>query len=263
MKSLSLLAVLLFAPIYTEITLEITRAEEITDELLTTPGPFFSYTEHIRHFKIIFNQMKVRTFLEFGVGFSTKYFLDNSDRVISVEFITHGTGPEWLIYCMQIFKDYRSWVPMAYISGYNEDTKWARYLYNGLDSVFQAASYQPVHLQSYKEIDASFIEDLDRFILQQTAGSNVDIAFVDAGVCLRGDLVQTLFNKVPIIVAHDFGPKESIQLNDIYGYGRIIVPDNYVEIVVPFGMGTAFWVVKDEKYEKIIQDLLTQSTVAP
>lgn len=265
MKTLSLLpllAGLLFSPIYSDTTFDITNAEQITEEFLTTPGPFFSYTEHIRHFKLIFDQMKVRTFLEFGVGLSTKYFLEKSEKVISVEFVTHGTGPEWLIHCMQLFQNYRTWMPIAYLSGYNEDTKWARYQYNGLESVYQAAAYQPVHRKSYREIDSSFLGDLDNFILQQTAGNNVDIAFVDAGVCLRGDLVTTLFNKVPIIVAHDFGSKATIVLNDIYGYGRIIVPDNYVEIVIPFGMGTAFWIVKDEKYQKIIQDLTAYSTSA-
>lgn len=261
MKTLSLLAALLFAPIYSESTCCITHADQVTEELLSTPGPFFNYTEHVRHFKIIFDQMKVRTFLEFGVGFSTKYFLENSERVISVEFVTNGTGPEWFIYCMQLFQEYRTWMPIAYLSRYDGDARWARYQYKGLDSVHEAAAYQPVHLKSYKEIDPSFLDDLDNFILQQSAGSAIDVAFVDAGVCLRGDLVQLLFNKVPIIVAHDFGPQETIALNDLYGYGRIIVPDNYTQIIIPDGMGTAFWIVKEEKYQQIIQDLTERATL--
>lgn len=233
----------------------ITSADQITEEWLTTEGPAFHYTEHIRHLKKVFDRLKVRTFLEFGVGFSTKYFLDNSEKVISVEFVTNGTGPEWFIYCMGLFCDSKNWMPIAYFSAYDGDTSWARYKYMGADSVFQAAAYQPVQLRSYAAVDPSFLDDLSNFISQQVALNAVDMAFVDSGICLRGDLVQRLFNRVPIIVAHDVGPKELIMLNDVYGYDRIVVPNNYEEIVVPFGMGTAFWVKKEKKYQTIIQDL--------
>lgn len=264
MKILYLFATLLLTPFYAESTPNIANADEITEEWLSNPeGPAFPYTEHVRHIKRIFNLMNVRTFMEFGVGFSTKYFLDHSERVVSVEFITNGTGPEWFIDCLHLFRNCQNWIPIAYFSGYDGDTSWARYRYKGADSVYQAAAYQPLHLLSYKAIDPSFMDDLNNFISQQTAVHNVDVAFVDSGICLRGDLVQTLFNKVPIIIAHDFGPKDLILLHDVYGYGRIVVPDTYIEIVVPFGMGTAFWIKNDRKYQKIIQDLILYSTSKP
>jgi hypothetical protein len=77
----------------------INDAEEITEEFLTSTGSSCHYTEHVAHIKRIFNNLHVRTFLEFGVGFSTKFFIDQSDHVISVEFITPGTGPEWMQFC--------------------------------------------------------------------------------------------------------------------------------------------------------------------
>lgn len=199
--------------------------------------------------------MRVRTFLEFGVGFSTKYFIDHSQHVISVEFVTPGTGPEWMKYCLKLYRDYNTWTPIAYFAGDVPDTDWAPHKYMGLASVYAATAYQPAHRRSYAPIDSSFLGDLTRFLEQQLAANEIDFAFVDAGVCIRGDLVQLLFDKVPIIAAHDVARKEIRHLDDVYGYGRVVVPRNYQEIYVPFGMGTAFWVKKEPQYLEIIEDL--------
>ena len=233
----------------------ITNANEITEEWLITVGQDTGYTEHVRHFKRLFNKMHVRAFLEFGVGFSTKYFIDHCEKVISVEFVTPGSGPEWLQYCSNLYRDYHTWIPIAYFSGNGLDTNWAPHKYIGAESVYKAASYQPVYRQSYASIDPSFLDDLNNFANRQVAIHKVDVAFVDSGVCIRGDLVQVLFNKVPIIVAHDIDAKQIRHLNDVYGYARIIVPENYVEIHISKGMGTAFWVKKEDKYLEIIKDL--------
>jgi hypothetical protein len=227
----------------------ITDPDQITEEWLTSGS---RYTEHIRHFKKLFSAMRVRGFVEFGCGFSTKYFIDNCKQVTSVEFVTPGTGPEWLQYCIKLYKKYPRWKPIAFFTGNGLDTSWAPYKYMGKESVYKACSYQPIHRKSYAPIDPSFLDDLHRF-MKKTIGKDVDVAFVDAGVCIRGDLVQTLFNKVPIIVAHDIVEKEKRLIDDVYGYGRVQVPSNYVEIHVPSGMGTAVWIQKDAKYQQLIE----------
>jgi hypothetical protein len=122
----------------------------------------------------------------------------------------------------------------------------------GAESVYKAAAYQPVHYKSYAKIDPSFLKDLSSFVAEQTKSNRVDVAFVDSGVCIRGDLVQVLFNEVPIIVAHDVAPIERRLQHDVYGYGRVIAPTGYEEIYVSGGMGTAFWIKKDPKYAKLI-----------
>jgi hypothetical protein len=239
----------------TSATTYIRNADEITEDWLVSAGNETGYTEHVRHFKKLFSMMKVRGFLEFGCGFSTKYFIDNSEKVISVEFVTPGSGPDWLKYCIDLYRNCKTWTPIAYFAGQGLDTSWAPNKYIGAESVYKAAAYQPRYLKSYALIDNSFLTDLDTFVKQQVADNTIDVAFVDAGVCLRGDLVQVLFNKVPIIAAHDVASKERRRQNDVYGYGRVVVPENYVEIRVPFGMGTAFWVKKEDKYLDVVKGL--------
>jgi len=235
--------------------IRITDAEQITEEFLTKTGSSAHYTEHVAHLKRVFDKLQVRTFLEFGLGFSTKYFMDRAQSVISVEFVTPGSGPEWMKYCLGLYRNSKNWIPITYFSGPNLDTKWAPNKYVGTDGVYRAAAYQPVKLKSYASIDPSFLGDLMRFVDKQVAEYQIDMAFVDAGICIRGDLVQVLFNKVPIIAAHDVAPPGKRHLNDVYGYGRVKAPDNYVEIYVSYGMGTAFWVENSEKYAEIIRDL--------
>ncbi len=237
----------------------ITNAEDITEEFLTQSAGSY-YTEHISHLKRVFNKIHVRTFLEFGVGFSTKYFIDHSEKAISVEIVTPGTGPEWVKYCINLYRNYKNWIPIVYFAGkYNGrdlENSWAPYKYMGADSVYQAAAYQPAHYQSYTLLDPSYLKDLDKFVKQQLASNEIDFAFVDSGVYIRGDLVQTLLNnQVPIIAAHDVSPNRKLIDKDVYGYNLIVVPENYIEIHVPLGMGTGFWIKKEAKYLEIIEDL--------
>lgn len=238
----------------------ITDAEQITEEFLTETSSSRHYTEHVAHLKRVFEKFHVRTFIEFGVGFSTKYFLDHTDNVISVEFVTPGSGPEWMKYCLELYRNCKNWIPIAYFSGRGLDTSWAPNKYMGANSVYEAASYQPVHRKSYAPIDATFLDDLRHFVDEQVAKYEIDMAFVDAGVCIRGDIVQVLFNKVPIIAAHDVALLKNRHLDDVYGYGRVKVPDNYIEVYVPYGMGTAFWIENREEYAEIIRDLQEYSS---
>lgn len=245
----------------------IEKAEQITEEWLIQEGSKTGYTDHIPHFKQIFHKMNVRTLIEFGVGFSTKYFLDHAQRVMSVELLTDGIGLDWIMDCIELYKDFKHWMPIGFFSGqefqyrnrtyrYGLDLNIIPYRYIGINSVREAAIYQPAHYQSYALIDPSYLYDMNTFIehLVESDGE-VDVAFVDAGLCLRGDLVQLLFHKVPVILAHDIGPLEFRLFNDVYGYGRIQVPENYQEIYVPCGMGTCIWVKKEAPYFSIIEDL--------
>ncbi len=256
MKNYILAVSILFSSLSTISAEEwITDAEQITEEFLTKTSSSAHYTEHVAHLKRVFKKLHINTFMEFGVGFSTKYFMDHTDNVISVEFVTPGTGPEWMKYCLYLYRNCNNWIPITYFAGKGLDTSWAPNKYMGVESVYGAAAYQPVNLKSYASIDPSFLDDLTFFVDNQVAEYKIDMAFVDCGICIRGDLVQVLFNKVPIIAAHDVAPLKMRHLTDVYGYGRIKVPNNYIEIHIPYGMGTAFWIKNTEEYAEIIQDL--------
>ena len=236
-------------------TTQFTNANEITEEWLTTVGASVGYTDHIAHFRRLFRKMHVRGFLEFGLGYSTKYFIDNCDHVISAEFVTPGTGPAWIQYCQRLFRYCKNWTSIAYFSGEGVDTRWATSKYIGLNSVYNAAAYQTVTHKNYALIDSSYLNDLSSFIKKQVEANVIDVGFVDAGIYIRGDMVQQLFQKVPIIVAHDFPPQPSLREDNVYGYGRVKTPENYVQIHIPFGVGTEFWIKNDPKYAAIIEDL--------
>jgi len=260
MKNYILAVSMLFSPLSTISADEwITDPEQITEEFLTETSSSAYYTEHVAHLKRVFKKLHIETFMEFGVGFSTKYFMDHTDNVISVEFVTPGTGPEWMKYCLDLYVNCKNWIPITYFAGQGLDTSWAQNKYIGVESIYEAAAYQPMSLMSYASIDPSFIDDLTSFVDKQVGEYKIDMAFVDCGICIRGDLVQVLFNKVPIIAAHDVAPLERRHLTDVYGYGRVKVPDNYIEIYIPYGMGTAFWIKNSEEYAEVIQDLQAYS----
>ena len=104
-----------------------TKASDITYEYLVETGNQTGYCDHIAHIRKIFENYKVKVFFEFGLGYSTKYFLDSCTKVISVEFITPGDHPDWMKHCLDLYKDYSNWVPVSYLSNYSGDFSWAPY----------------------------------------------------------------------------------------------------------------------------------------
>jgi hypothetical protein len=233
----------------------ITHAEQITYDWLVNQGEQTGYTDHIAHFQQIFNAFNVKTFLEFGLGFSTKYFLDHCDKVISVEFVTNGYGPEWMKRCLDLYEGYSRWIPIAYFSGWPGSTSWAPYKYFGSEHVYVAASYQCSFHKDYALIDRSYLEELNSVIVNLVKSYQIDCAFVDSGIYLRGDLVTLLFHNVPVIVAHDTMPRIVGYQSDVYGYSRITTPEDYEEIEIQHGMGSTIWVRKQPPFEALIQAL--------
>lgn len=227
------------------------RAEEIDDEFLAQSP---SCSSHIGHFQKLFSLHKVKNFLEFGLGYSTKYFLDHCDKVLSVEFVTNGAGPEWIKKCLNLYKGYSNWVPITYFTGYQGDILWAPYKYMGSDSVYKATSYQTATHQNYAFIDPYYISELNTFIHNITKYNNIEIASVNSNLYLRGDLVQLLFDKVPIILAHDTDVRHLGLKGDVYGYSRIETPENYEELFLffPTKSGTTIWISKEEKFYPLI-----------
>ena len=255
---LPVLACMIFFAIGHANDYSITKADDITYDLLVKIGDETGATDHVSFFKEIFKKLKVRTFLEFGVGYSTKYFLDLSTKVISVEMITHGSGPANLKQFLKLYEEYSNWVPIALFSGFQGDPSFAPYKHMGSEAIYKAASYQNATHKNYALIDDFYRIELNAFIKNLVRFHKIDIAFVHpAGVPLRSDVVELLFDKVPVIIAHHTNCRKQVMVNDVYGYSWLKIPDNYEEIHFSTGQGTTAWILKKEEYQELIDALRT------
>lgn len=224
------------------------NGEEINYDFLMDVARESAYTDHIPHWRRLFNTMKVRGFLECGCGFSTAYFLDNARFVISIEYITPGYGDEWYQKCLSLFSDRTNWLPMLY----NKDMR--------SNSFNNACAYQCSTHQDYALIDAAYLKELYKHFktqieLANSQGNPIEVAFVDPGVFIRGDMVKLLLShKVPIVAAHDTAnDSETDEIYYLYGWNKILTPSGYVKIHIPFGKGTTFWI--SEELPEVIKSM--------
>ncbi len=259
MKNLFILMLITFIPLCGE-EHPFEKADEITYDWLTTAADDTGGCCYVVCLKEIFNKIKVKSLLEFGVGYSTKYCLDNCKRVLSVEFITYGYGADRLKRFVPFYKDYTNWVPIAYFSDFPGDMTWAPYKYIGSDAVYRACSYHCVNLNHYKEVDDLYLKELNEFLTNLSKYNKIEVAVVHPILYLRGDLVQLLFEKVPIIVALNTCSRKEGKENS-YGYVRVKAPENYEEIYCPLKLntghvtGTTVWIAKKPEYQSLIESL--------
>lgn len=187
--------------------------------------------------------------LECGCGYSSAYFMDNVDNLISIEYITPGYGDHWYQICKSLYSDRPNWIPMTYNADYRS---------NGFNN---ACAYQCAMHKDYALIDNIYLIELDRHFKEQIKNANdrgcpIDVAFVDPGVYVRGDMVKLLLaNNIPVVAAHDtasdYGTKEK---ENLYGWNKVITPANYVKIYIPYGQGTTFWI--HERLPSVIASML-------
>lgn len=211
--------------------------------------------EKIFDFRDFLKEFKVKIFLEFGPGFWTDYFLESCKKVYSVEFVTPGYGPNPIKNFLSQYADYANWIPIVFFSAYQGDTEWAPYKYLGSEHVHKAASYQCATHHHYALIDDFYLIELNAFINNIVKYNPAQAALVSSGLYIRGDLVQLLFGKIPIIFARDTSCRANGIADDVYGYSRVITPNDYEEIYISKPEGVTAWISKDEKYTKLIEEL--------
>lgn len=214
--------------------------------------------EDFRHY---LGKLKIKTYLEFGPGCWTDYFLETCNKVISVDFVTPGYGPFWIKNCLGLYSHYSNWTPIVYFSGYLGDVEWAPYKYLGSEHVHKAASYQCATHQNYALNDDFYLIELNAFIKGLVKYNKIEVALVNSGLYIRGDLVQLMFGKIPVIFAKDSTSRFEGVKGDVYGYSRIITPENYEEIFINDGQGFTVWVLKEAKYLSLINELKTVSQI--
>lgn len=233
----------------------IDKPSDVTMEWLINEGDPDGGSDHVICMKEIFQKIKPRCLLEFGLGYSTKYFLDSCKKVISVEVVTNGYGPNNIQHFIQFYRDYSNWIPIAFFTGYRGDMSWAPYKYIGSDAVYLAGSYQCATHLSYEPIDPFYLKELGEFISNLVKFNKIEVALIHPILYLRGDIVELCFHKMPIIVAHNTIVRMNDTGTDPYGFRRIKTPDDYEEIYIPTPHGTTVWVLKKPELQEFITGL--------
>jgi len=216
--------------------INIKSLQDITYENLIKLSEYTSYTDHLNHFRTLFHAHKVGTFLEWGCGFSSKIFLDDCDRVISVELMTGGGESEWMNFCKRLFGGHGKWTPIAEVVCSEIQTACVQFS-------TPHPNLAKVHPQYIRKLNESF----DRAV----SGEKVDVCFVDSLVYIRGDLVELALQRgIPVVAAHDTAccyqnyPDTSVIRRDHghYGWFRIQDHPEYERLFIDYGQGTTFWV---------------------
>ncbi len=234
-----------------------TKAEDITYEFLVHTGETTGICDHVPIFKKIFETIKVRTLLEFGLGYSTKYFLDSCTKVISVEFLVASSTSYWMETCLNLYRNYSNWVPVAYFSGFKGDFSWPSYKYFGSEAFYKAEAYFCATHESYATIDNSYQNELRSLVSNIAKYNKIDVALVDPSICMRAEIVQILFDKIPVILSTDT-TTSYIGYNP-YGFASLKVPEEFEQIHIRIGGGVTVWIKKTEELASLIQ-LLKECT---
>jgi|688.fasta_scaffold255744_2 hypothetical protein len=183
------------------------------------------------YFREIFSHEKINNFLEFGLGVGTEFLLENCEKVTSVELSLGSYNLEWYEKTKEKLKDYDNW-ESHYVNVPEE-----------ISNADQRAQKLRFPLE-----DTKYLKVLKKITDPFISNSAYDFIFVDAGIHLRGDLVNLSFDKADIIAAHDTSRDHNRVLKNIYGYNIVQVPSNYVEIhFEDTYMGTTIWIKKDKE----------------
>ena len=214
------------------------QTDYITYDWLTSKDQA-AFNDHIPHWKRLFNTTKVRGFIQCGCDFSTKYFMEYAEKVVSIEYINSGYNNTKYHEFKNLYSDQENWIPLIY----NPDMR--------SNSFNNACAHQCATHMDYALIDTAYVKELyqhfKKIIVDAHAdGYDIDAAFVNPAMYLRGDLVKLLLaHKIPIVAAHgtilDNGTDET---NNLYGWNKVYTPDDYEKIYIPFGQGTTFWINK-------------------
>ena len=187
---------------------------------------FINAQSYIPSFIKLYAKYPINRVLEFGEGDGTRFLLDNSDFVCSVEAIAYPYHKEWLYKCASMYKNEivnRNWMQLSFTCS-EELIKIDQMCQKGIQSEF-----------------SSYSGELQLILDRALSYGPFDLAFVDYGIHLRADMVNMLFNKINIIAAHDTNVSPNI-----YGWNRIVIPLNYTKIVFNEEyLGTTFWIKND------------------
>ena len=146
------------------------------------------YSDHVQSFNQLMGRVKIHSLLEFGLGHGTKFFLDHADTVTSVELLLPHQTEEWYNKYLQLYQDYDNWEPL---------------LYRGSSALQKADAISGGELKDPSLTDGTYLLELKKLCNDLFSKKSYEVAFIDPGIHIRGDLVNELFDRVDIIVAHN------------------------------------------------------------
>ena len=194
----------------------------------------------IPYFERLFSIEKVGRILELGLGTGTRFLLDRCQEVVSVEFTSPGFTWNWDRTCLEDYKKRPSW-------------KYAEHQCSG---AMMMADRQAL-AGNYPNDNSPYMGEIKGLINKLTAPGKFDMAFVDLGLFVRGDFVNSLFGEVDIIAAHDTNESAAH-----YGWNKINPPSDYERVDLKLGgMGCLFWIRKTKV--ELLQRLKKEVGVMP
>lgn len=221
--------------------------ESITFEELSKSD----YTDHVIAFDKVFSVVQVDSFLEFGLGRATKYFLDKAPLVVSLEMASTYAlqqSLQWYKICVKKFMPfYTNWRPTF------------RFCSEEMDRATTDAAIRNVFPES---LSPSYEEEIADICTQGLSfcGGKCTVAFIDSGPYGRVDLVNEMLSRnTPIVAAHDTVAEGWARY--FYGYKeRLKVPENYVAITFRVRAGVTFWINKDVISQDVIAYLQQEAS---
>ncbi len=190
------------------------------------------WTDHVLFFSTLFKYAKINSFLEFGLGAGTQFFLENCGQVTSVELITEpvASGKAWFEKCRSMYDGVSNWTGILYVCGpaAAEITRLGHLGKNEL----------PLDAETMAEVT----KVTNRFVPTK---DQYDLIFVDCGILFRSDLTNQMFGKSDIVVAHDTGDAYFT-----YGWNRLEHPAEYCMFKTTDNRTTAW--IKKSRAELII-----------
>lgn len=182
-----------------------------------------AYTDWIPVLGIIPDKKELKI-LEFGIGAGTKALVDEFEEVFSLEILNDR---EWFDKTVEQLKDYQNF-DYEYVD--------APELFEAHEKFTKSALPTPYGNSFQDERPSELLLD----ILEQSKGfiayEIYDVFFVDAGVYLRGEIVNFVMEYLPkYIMVHDTNGFED------YGY-NLCVSDRYKYFSFNTGDGTGLFV---------------------
>lgn len=197
------------------------------------------WTDHVRAFRCLFAVETISSFLDFGTGRGTKFFLDQCDHLTSYEISTNSRNmSEWYQASLTAYVNYKNWTPVHIFASENFD-------YFNVD---YGRNYHDIHLRNSIEY-AKYLLEVQSICDAALSMGPYDAAFIDPGIVTRADFVNCLLGRVDIIAAHD-------TRDWIYGWARIKDDPDYEKIRFLRGCGVDFWIKKDR--QDLIRALKTE-----